>query len=136
MVVTPDDRTKLREEEEEDLISKVYKLILSHGEEGILQSELWKKLNLTSRDGSRIATKLERRKLIMRKRVLKNGRWTYRLVPLVVPIDTSSVEDAPCINCPYESRCEAGGEITPEKCVLIENWVLDSYLKHHSSKQS
>lgn len=116
-------------QEEEDLISKVYKLILSRGEEGILQSELWKKLNLTSRDGSRIATKLEKRKLVMRKRVLKNGRWTYRLVPLVIPIDTTSLEGAPCIKCPFENRCEPGGEVSPEKCPLIESWVVDGYLR-------
>lgn len=95
----------LNEEEEEDLISKVYRLVLSSGSEGLLQSELWKKLDLTSRDGSRIATKLEKRRLIVRKRILYNGRWTYKLIPLVIPIDTSSIEGLPCLTCPYESEC-------------------------------
>ncbi len=116
-------------ENEEDLISRVYKLILGKGERGILQSELWKKLNLTSRDGSRIATKLERRRLIMREKVLQNGRWTYRLIPLVVPVDTSSVEGLPCLKCSYESRCEPGGSISPEKCQPLERWVLENYRK-------
>ncbi len=120
-------------DEEEDLISRVYRLILSSGEKGLLQSELWKKLNLTSRDGSRIATKLEKRRLIVREKVLQNGRWTYRLVPLVIPIDTSSVEGLPCLTCPYESMCEPGGQISPENCPLLERWLLESYRKRSSA---
>lgn len=120
----------LNEEEEEDLISKVYRLVLSSGSEGLLQSELWKKLDLTSRDGSRIATKLEKRRLIVRKRILYNGRWTYKLIPLVIPIDTSSIEGLPCLTCPYESECEPGGQVSPESCQLLERWLLEAYRKH------
>ena len=125
-----------RERDEEDLISKVYRLILSRGGKGILQSELWKKLNLTSRDGSRIATKLEKRKLIMREKVLQNGRWTYRLIPLVIPVDTSSVEGLPCLNCPYESKCEPGGVVSPERCPYLERWLLDNYRRAAEESQS
>ena len=39
-----------------DLTSKVYKLVVEHGSDGVLQSELWKELTLTSRDGSRLAS--------------------------------------------------------------------------------
>ncbi|MFP3283761.1 MAG: transcriptional regulator [Nitrososphaeria archaeon] len=118
------------DEEDEDLISKVYRLILSSGEGGLLQSELWKKLDLTSRDGSRIATKLEKRRLIVREKMLQNGRWTYKLVPLVIPIDTSSVEGLPCLTCPYEDKCEPGGQVSPENCRLLERWLLDKYHEH------
>ncbi len=117
----------MSKEDEEDLISRVYKLILSSGDEGLLQSDLWKKLRLTSRDGSRIATKLEKRKLIVREKVLQNGRWTYRLKPLVIPIDTSSVDGLPCLTCPYEDVCEPGGQVSPENCQLLERWLLESY---------
>ncbi|MGB9733230.1 MAG: helix-turn-helix transcriptional regulator [Conexivisphaera sp.] len=122
------------EDEEEDLISRVYRLILSSGGEGLLQSELWKKLNLTSRDGSRIATKLEKRRLIVREKILQRGRWTYKLMPLVVPIDTSSVEGLPCLTCPYEYKCEPGGQVSPEGCQLLERWLLDNYRKYAAGK--
>lgn len=111
--------------EKEDLISKVYKLVLEHGDKGILQSELWKKLNLTSRDGSRIATRLEKRRLIKRERVLESGRWTYKLIPLVIPIDTSSVEDSPCIICPDEPKCDIESNISPLTCLKLESWVIE-----------
>lgn len=49
---------------------------------GILQSEVWKRLGTNSREGSRIAIRLERRRLIQRERVLSNGRWSLRLTRL------------------------------------------------------
>jgi DNA-binding MarR family transcriptional regulator len=57
---------KLNEAQIEDLTGKVFRTIISNGKDGILQSELWKELNLTSRDGSRLAIRLERRSLIRR----------------------------------------------------------------------
>lgn len=115
------------QEPDEDLISKVYRLVIENGESGILQSELWKVLGLTSRDGSRIASRLEKRRLIKREKVLERGRWTYKLLPLVIPIDTGSIEDAPCIRCPDEERCFIDGEISPLTCLKIENWYNTEY---------
>lgn len=113
----------------EDLTSKVFKLIVEQGKEGILQSRLWKDLNLTSRDGSRIAMRLEKRGLVTRHRVLENGRWTYRLVALRLPLDTRSIESAPCITCSIESMCTEDGSVSPNTCRLIENWVMLEYVK-------
>jgi len=118
-----------KEEKIEDLTSKVFKLILEQGKEGILQSRLWKELNLTSRDGSRIAMRLEKRGLITRERVLENGRWTYRLIALRLPLDTTSVEGAPCITCSVESMCTPDGSVSPNTCRLIESWVVFEYTK-------
>ncbi|MCD6511815.1 MAG: transcriptional regulator [Thaumarchaeota archaeon] len=118
-----------------DLTSEMYKAILERGEEGVLQSDLWKELGLTSRDGSRIALRLERRKLIKRERVLKNGRWTYRLTPIRFPVDFSSIEGVPCITCPYENQCMPDGIISPTNCPLerygrgLADWVLEGYKK-------
>src|SRR5271157_878658 len=61
---------------------KALALILLKGSQGILQSDLWKTLGLTSRDASRIARRLERKKKIRRTRLLSAGKWTYRLVGL------------------------------------------------------
>lgn len=117
---------KLNEAQIEDLTGKVFRTIVSNGKEGILQSELWKELDLTSRDGSRVAIRLERRSLIRREKMLENGRWTYKLFATKLPIDTSSVENAPCLTCQFEHMCSLEGSYSPITCVPIENWLVMS----------
>lgn len=118
----PVERT---EEELVDLTSRVYKLVVERGRDGVLQSEIWKELGLTSRDGSRLAIRLERRGLIGRVKVLEEGRWTYKLTPLRFPTDMTSIEKAPCIICQYESKCSVDGEISPYVCPWIGPWVIE-----------
>jgi predicted DNA-binding transcriptional regulator len=115
---------EISEEELVDLTSKVYKLVVERGKEGVLQSEIWKELGLTSRDGSRLAIRLERRGLIGRVKVLEDGRWTYKLTPLRFPTDMKSIENAPCIVCKYEQKCSPEGEINPFMCPWIGPWVI------------
>ncbi len=91
----------------------------------MLQSELWKKLKLTSRDGSRLALKLERRGIINREKILEKGRWTYKLILKKTPISTVSIENAPCLICPVEQKCSIDGEISPRTCQWIEEWVTE-----------
>ncbi len=109
-----------------DLTSKVYKLVVEHPD-GVLQSELWKELTLTSRDGSRLAIRLERRGMIRREKVLDGGRWTYKLTPLRMPVHISSIEQAPCITCPYESKCSLTGVVSPLSCPWICEWVVREF---------
>ncbi len=118
----PIERT---EEELVDLTSRVYKLVVERGRDGVLQSEIWKELGLTSRDGSRLAIRLERRGLIGRVKVLEEGRWTYKLTPLRFPTDMASIEKAPCIICQYESKCSVDGEVSPYVCPWIGPWVIE-----------
>jgi len=118
----PVERT---EEELVDLTSRVYKLVVERGRDGVLQSEIWKELGLTSRDGSRLAIRLERRGLIGRVKVLEEGRWTYKLTPLRFPTDMASIEKAPCIVCQYEPKCSVDGEISPYVCPWIGPWVIE-----------
>jgi predicted DNA-binding transcriptional regulator len=110
-----------------DLTSKVYKLVVEHGGEGVLQSELWKELVLTSRDGSRLAIRLERRGMIRREKVLDGGRWTYKLTPLRMPVQIRSIEQAPCITCPYETKCSMTGVVSPLSCPWISEWVVKEF---------
>ena len=42
-----------------ELEHKALDVIANNGKDGVLQSELWRKLDATSREGSRIALKLE-----------------------------------------------------------------------------
>ena len=58
---------------------KSFEIISAAGNNGILQSDLWRRLDINSREGSRIATNLENKGLIRRSRELYEGRWTYRL---------------------------------------------------------
>ena len=119
---SPVERT---EEELVDLTSRVYKLVVERGKDGVLQSEIWKELGLTSRDGSRLAIRLERRGLIGRVKVLEEGRWTYKLTPLRFPTDMASIEKAPCVVCQYEPKCSIDGEISPYVCPWIGPWATD-----------
>lgn len=107
----------------EDLESKALRLILESGENGILQSELWKKLNVSSREGSRISLKLERRGVIKREKELHNGRWTYRLFPKRKVQSLDSIADCPCTHCPNINKCEVGGEYSPTICADLTNWL-------------
>ena len=78
------------------LSNKVCEIVAEYETEGMFQSDLWKKLKLSSRDGSRLALKLERMGMISREKILENGRWTYKLIIKRTPVSTSSLEGAPC----------------------------------------
>ncbi|MBI2183825.1 MAG: transcriptional regulator [Thaumarchaeota archaeon] len=116
-----------------DLTSKVYKLVVEHGKDGILQSLIWKDLSLTSRDGSRLAIRLEKRGMVKRERILESGRWTYKLTPLRLPVQIDSIEQAPCVTCKVEEKCSPLGVISPYTCNLLSGWVLEEYTRKSSS---
>ena len=106
------------------LINHICEIVATYEKNGIHQSDLWKKLKLTSRDGSRLALKLERMGLITREKILLKGRWTYKLIIIKSPIGTDSLSGAPCLVCPVESKCSLDGDISPKTCQFIEDWVL------------
>ncbi|MGA2874766.1 MAG: transcriptional regulator [Nitrososphaerales archaeon] len=110
-----------------DFTSNVYKLVVDHGSDGVLQSIVWKDLKLSSRDGSRLVIRLERRGMIRREKVLEDGRWTYKLTPLRIPVQIKSIEAVPCITCPYEAKCSLSGVVSPLSCPWISEWVTKEY---------
>jgi len=114
---------KIEKVDMEKLTHRVCNILAERESSGMIQSELWKKLKLSSRDGSRLALKLERMGNIMREKILEKGRWTYKLILKKTPISTISIENAPCLICPVEQRCTLEGEISPRTCVWIEEWV-------------
>ena len=118
----------------EKLTNKVCDIVIKYETDGMLQSELWKKLKLSSRDGSRLALKLERLGIISREKILEKGRWTYKLIIKKTPVSTESIENAPCLTCPVEQKCSLEGEISPRSCQLIEDWVLVSITKSKKAK--
>jgi len=118
----------------ERLTARVCDTLAEKESEGMFQSELWKKLKLTSRDGSRLALKLERMGMIYREKLLEKGRWTYKLILKKTPISTLSIENAPCLVCPVEQKCSLEGEISPKTCQLIEDWVITEMKKPAKTK--
>ncbi|NNM02879.1 MAG: transcriptional regulator [Nitrosopumilus sp.] len=118
----------------ERLTNKVCDILAERESEGMFQSELWKKLKLTSRDGSRLALKLERMGTIYREKLLEKGRWTYKLILKKTPISTQSIENAPCLVCPVEQKCSLEGEISPRNCQFIEDWVIAEMKKPAKAK--
>jgi hypothetical protein len=118
---------KLSHTEIEDLIDKTFKVITSNGKDGILQSSLWKELDITSRDGSRAAIRLEKRSLIRREKILQDGRWTYKLFAVRLPVDIQCIDHVPCLTCPVEHMCSIDSTYSPNNCNLIEDWTLLSF---------
>jgi hypothetical protein len=106
-----------------DLERKALQLIIEVGEEGILQSEMWKTLGVTSREGSRLALKFEEKGAVERKRVLHEGRWTYKLFSLSKPVTIDSIKDCPCIICEELDKCFSGGQLSPLQCLNLTVWI-------------
>lgn len=107
-----------------DLEQKAFQFVVNTGYEGVLQSELWRKLGASSREGSRIAIKLEDKGLIRRERELKSGRWTYRLFPKRLPASIESIADCPCLMCPDNPRCDPTTAVSPKNCERLTDWLL------------
>ena len=115
---------QLEKTDMDKMCNRVCEIIAGYETNGTLQSELWKKLKLSSRDGSRLALKLERMGMITREKILEKERWTYKLIIKKIPISPKSIEGAPCLTCPVQSKCSIDGEISPKTCQWIEDWVL------------
>ena len=118
----------------ERLTNKICDILAERESDGMLQSELWKKLKLSSRDGSRVSLKLERMGTITREKLLENDRWTYKLILKKTPISTESIVNAPCLVCTVEQKCSLEGEISPKTCQLIEDWVIAELKKPLKAK--
>jgi hypothetical protein len=107
-----------------ELEYKALNFISNNGNDGVLQSELWRELDATSREGSRIALKLETKGLILREKELYEGRWTYRLYPKRKPASLNSIIDSPCLMCTNDARCGAWSPISPNDCPRLTAWIL------------
>ncbi|MFH1328737.1 MAG: transcriptional regulator [Candidatus Bathyarchaeota archaeon] len=102
---------------------KVLQIIKKSGTEGILQSNLWKKMNASSREGSRVSLRLEKAGLIDRKMELNQGKWTYKLIAKKRAIKSEIVLDFPCVFCIDQERCGTGSFISPPTCERLTVWI-------------
>jgi hypothetical protein len=106
-----------------DLEQRALQFIVNTGFDGVLQSDLWHELDASSREGSRIALKLENKGLIRREKELREGRWTYRLFPKRVPASIDSIADCPCLMCQDNQRCDPSSAISPLECEKLTEWL-------------
>ena len=106
---------------------QILQLLEKVGEEGIIQKELWEKIGIDSRSGSRIVSRLEKRGLIEREKTVYKGKSTYILRlsknlrhEITIP---DFLKEIPCFTCPYLNVCGEGGSVTPEKCNKLLRWL-------------
>ena len=119
-----------------NLTDKTFRIIIGNGKDGILQSKLWKKLDLSSSNGSRLTMQLEKRSLIKREKILLDGRWTYRLFAVHLPASTRCIDQVPCLTCPGEHMCSVESDYSPNNCNLIEDWLITSLDNNSNSNSS
>ncbi|MFA5571689.1 MAG: transcriptional regulator [Crenarchaeota archaeon] len=108
-----------------DLEQKALHYVVNTGYQGVLQSDLWRELGASSREGSRVSIKLEEKGLIRREKELQDGRWTYRLYPKRLPASIETIIDCPCLLCPDNSRCDPTTTISPKSCPRLTDWILN-----------
>ena len=102
---------------------KALKLIIDTGDEGLFQTELWKLLDISGREASRIAKKYEEKGMVRREKVLNNGRWTYKIFSMEEYVTINSVIDCPCLICPDVDRCHTGGTKDARTCLDMTAWI-------------
>jgi len=107
-----------------DLEQRALKLIKAAGDAGMLQRDMWRALEATSREGSRISLRLEDQQLITRERELANGRWTHRIFINQRPVLLDSIIDVPCMMCDDIQRCEVGGGLSAVECDVLTQWLV------------
>ena len=119
---------------------KALEIVQKAGSKGVLQSELWKHLNMNSREGSRVALRLEKQGVVRRDKELKRGRWTYRLYTIELKIPNSddlnwdTLNDCPCFVCGSISACGERQLISPNKCDNLSEWIEQEVKKHNRLK--
>lgn len=98
--------------------------------EGVLQSELWKLLNIDSRKCSRVVRRLADAGLIDRIEFREEGIKTYRLKARQQAADPSLLlagdELIPCIAC--ELDCNV------EQCPLLMDWMYELAIAEMSTE--
>ncbi|KON31274.1 hypothetical protein AC482_01230 [miscellaneous Crenarchaeota group-15 archaeon DG-45] len=105
-----------------DLEQRALKIIFD-AEGGVLQSEMWKKLGVSSREGSRLALKFEEKGVVERRKILHNGRWTYALHSRRQPVTIDSLKGCPCLKCEEIDKCVPGGMMSPVSCGRLTDWI-------------
>jgi hypothetical protein len=105
------------------LEQRALKIIFEAGEGGIMQSELWKKLGVSSREGSRFALRFEEKGSVERRKVLHEGRWSFKLFSKREFVTMDSIEGCPCMICADIDKCFESGARDPVSCHDLTTWL-------------
>lgn len=99
--------------------------------DGILQSELWKELDVDSRKCSRIVKKLLESESVERIEYRQDGIKTYRLIVRKGPIDPGFLmagdELIPCVACELECVIE--------ECPYLLDWMYQLAIADAGGKE-
>lgn len=97
--------------------------LIKSSEEGILQSNLWKIVNIDRRRCSRIIDKLKKEGIIIREPEISNGSRTYRIKYVKKKEKNKNFKlliaggiFSPCTGCVLECL--------PEQCMSISEWIF------------
>ncbi|RLE96084.1 MAG: transcription factor TFIIIC [Thermoprotei archaeon] len=105
---------------------KILEIIKKAGKEGILQREIWHKIDLDSRRGHKILRRLEAQGYIVREPVIHKGRKTYIVRPaarLFIKFRLPpELDDVPCFYCEFLPQCYEGYR-NPLECEKLKNWL-------------
>ena len=113
----------------EILERKLLKVLKEAGEEGILQRELWEKLDIDSRKGVKLIRRLERRGLLTRVSTTYKGRRAYIVKISERALERAtlppSLEDIPCFSCALLKECGEKISTNPINCPKLNRWLLE-----------
>ena len=105
------------------LEQRAQKIIFEAANAGIMQSELWKELGVSSREGSRIALRFEEKGTVERRKILHEGRWSYKLFSKKEYVTMDSIAGCPCMICGEIDKCFEGGSRDPVSCMELNTWL-------------
>ena len=123
-----------------DIETRILIQIYREGGSAMLK-DIWRALGIKSKSGMPYVNRLERSGLLVKERVSEKKRILYRvrltdkglsmvrqILEAEVPVKRTIFEVAekiPCFYCPYIESCGEVDEIAPEKCELLNKWILE-----------
>jgi len=105
------------------LEQRALKILFEAGDAGIMQSELWKELGVSSREGSRLALRFEEKGSVERRKILHEGRWSFKLFSKREIVTMDSIEGCPCMICVDIDKCFESGVRDPVSCLDLTTWL-------------
>ncbi len=121
----------------EELEEKLIKALQNSSDRTLLQSDLWKSINSSSREVSRALARMEKKGIVRREPFTGDSHKTYRviLIKKEQKVQISDVVWCSCFTCHDLSRCGMGQPISPENCVKLSMSLRNEFAKHQKSEE-
>ena len=108
-----------------DLEQKALHYVVGTGYQGVLQSDLWRELGASSREGSRVSINWKRRDLSAEKKNCKKADGPIGSTLKGLPASIETIVDCPCLLCPDNARCDPTTALSPKSCPKLTDWILN-----------